>query len=47
MAGASTSVYTFSSVVSGQYEYKVHGLHSLTKHVNASCGKETNVTNTL
>ena len=26
---------------------KVHGLHSLTKHVSASCGKTMNVINTL
>ena len=31
MTGASNTVCEFSSVVRGQYVYKMYGLHSLTK----------------
>ena len=47
MAGTSTSVYEFDNAVRGQHVLKVHGFHSVTKHVSASCGKTTNVMNTL
>ena len=44
MAGANIGVYKFGSMVRGQHVYKSVWL---TKLVSASCGKTTNVTNTL
>ena len=48
MAGASTSVYKFDSLVRGQHVYKnvwtSHSLTGVVKLVSASqCGKTTNV----
>ena len=34
IAGDSTSVYEFDNVVRGQHFIKVHGCHSLTKHIS-------------
>ena len=46
MAGASTIVYEFDSVVEANTFMKAYGLYSLTKHTRL-CGKTTNVTNML
>ena len=46
VAGASTIVYEFDSVVEANTFMKAYGFHSLTKHTRL-CGKTTNVTNML